>query len=35
VISLIVSQWVDPEGQLAREAGEEALPKGVAAQPAV
>jgi len=34
IISLIVSQWVDPEGQLAREAGEEDLPKDVVAQPA-
>ena len=33
VISLIVSQWVDPEGQLTREEAEE-LPKDVAPQPA-
>ena len=34
IISLIVSQWVDPEGQLAREAEGEELPADVAAQPA-
>jgi len=33
VISLIVSQWVDPEGQLAREEAE-ALPDKMTAQPA-
>ena len=35
LISLIVSQWVDPEGQLEREReGRKEITRGVAAQPA-
>ncbi|MBT4139286.1 MAG: MFS transporter [Candidatus Latescibacteria bacterium] len=34
LISLVVSQWVDPEGQLEREAREETLVKDVVVQPA-
>lgn len=34
IVSLIVSQWVDPEGQLEREKEGDVLPKSIVAQPA-